>query len=156
MKTRRIVMIALAALVAMSAVGVASAQPPEQRRDGPRGRGGRHPIIRGLHHVASAITEATGLEHSDIVAQLADGKTLAEIIAENGGDTDAVKAELLAPLQERVAAAVEAGHITQERADEFLASANERLETLLNRVFERLPEIYERRQERRNPRDNKI
>ncbi len=156
MKTTRIVTIALAALVALSAVGIASAQPLEQRGEGPRGRGGHHPILRGLHHVASAVTEATGLERADIVAQLAEGKTLAEVITENGGDVEAVKAELLAPLQERAAAAVETERITQERADELLASASERLDTLLNRVFERLPEIYERRQERRNQLENEI
>ena len=156
MKTKHIVMIALSALVALSAVGVASAQPLEQRGDGPRGRGGRHPILRGLHHVASAVTEATGLEHADIVAQLAEGMTLAEVITENGGEVEAVKAELLAPLQERAAAAVEAERITQERADELLASASERLDTLFDRVFERLPEIYERRQERRNQLENEI
>lgn len=156
MTTKRIVTIALAALVALSAVGVASAQDLEQRGDGPRGRGGHHPILRGLHHVATAVTEATGLERDDIVAQLAEGKTLADIITANGGDVEAVKAELLAPLQERAAAAVEAERITQERADELLASASERIDTLLNRVFERLPELYERRQERLNQLGNEI
>jgi hypothetical protein len=156
MKTKRIVTIALAALVALSAVGVASAQTLEQRGDGPRGRSGRHPILRGLQHVSAAITEATGLERDDIVAQLAEGKTLAEVITENGGDVETVKAELLVPLQERAAAAVEAERITQERADELLASASERIDALLNRVFERLPELYERRQERRNQLENEI
>ena len=157
MKTKRIVLIALAALVAFSAVGVASAQGLEQRGNGPQhGRGGRHPILRGLRHVAAAITEATGLERADIVAQLAEGKTLGEVITENGGDVEAVKAELLASLQERTAAAVAAGHIMQEHADALLASASERIDTLFNRVFERLPEIYERRQDRRNQSDTKI
>jgi hypothetical protein len=158
MKTKRIVMIALAALVALSAVGIASAQGLEKRGDGdrPRGRGDRHPILRGLHHVAAAVTEATGLERADIVAQLAEGKTLAEVIAENGGDVETVKTELLAPLQERAAAAVENERITQERADELLANAGERIDALLNRVFERLPEIYERRQERHNQLENEI
>lgn len=156
MKARRIVMIALAALVALSVVGVASAQGLEQRGDGPRGRGGRHPIMRGLHHVATAITEATGLERADIVAKLAEGKTLAEVITENGGDVEAVKAQVLAPLEERAAAAVEDELITQKRADELLTNAGERIDNLLNRVFERLPEIYERRQERRNQLENEI
>lgn len=156
MKTKRIVTIALAALVTLSAVGVASAQTLEQRGDGPRGRGGRHPILRGLQHVSAAITEATGLERDDIVAYLAEGKTLAEVITENGGDVETVKAAVLTPLQERAAAAVEAGRITQERADEFLANVSERIDTLFSRVFERLPERYERRQERRNRFDNEI
>lgn len=156
MKARRIVMIALAALVALSVVGVASAQGLEQRGDGPRGRGGRHPIMRGLHHVATAITEATGLERADIVAKLAEGKTLAEVITENGGDVEAVKAQVLAPLEERAAAAVEDERITQERADELLTNAGKRIDNLLNRVFKRLPEIYERRQERRNQLENEI
>jgi hypothetical protein len=156
MKTKRIVTIALAALVALSAVGVASAQAVEQRGDGPRGRGGRHPTLRGLHHVSTAMSEATGLERADIIAQLAEGKTLAEVITDNGGDVETVKADLLAPLQERAAAAVEAERITQERADELLANASERIDTLLNRVFERLPELYERRQERLNQWENGI
>lgn len=156
MKTKRIVLIALSALVAFSAVGVASAQGFEQRGYGLRGHGGRHPILQGLRHVTSAVTDATGLERADLVAQLAAGKTLAEIITENGGDVETVKTAVLIPLQERAATAVEAGRITEERANEFLANASERIDTLFSRDFERLSERYERRQERRNQPDHKI
>ena len=156
MKHKRIFTLSLMALVVFSAVGLVSAQDLEPRGDGPHGRGGRHPILRGLHHVATAITDATGLEHADIIAQLAEGMSLAEVITENGGDVEAVKAELLTPLQERAAAAVAAERITQDRADDLLANATERLDTLLKRIFENLPDLYERRQERLNHPENEI
>lgn len=159
MKMKRIITVALTAFVALSAVGLASAQGAAQRPKGPRGEGernGRHPIARGLWHVASAAAEASGLERADLIAHLAEGKTLAEIITENGGDITIVKNELLVPLQERAAAAVENGRITQKRADTLLARADKRIDHLLNHVFERLPQIYERRQDRRNPLDTKI
>ncbi len=40
------------------------------------------------------IAEATGLSNEDIQGQLVEGKTMAELITENGGDLEAVRAQL--------------------------------------------------------------
>lgn len=91
-----------------------------------------------LRNVIGLTADATGLERSEIVAQLADGKTLAEVISESGGSVEEVKAQILARISERLTSAVDNERITQERADEILAAAETRVDTLLNHVFERL------------------
>ncbi len=42
----------------------------------------------------TAVTEATGLSAEAVQTALSEGKTLAEIITENGGDVEAVKTTL--------------------------------------------------------------
>jgi hypothetical protein len=150
MKRKQIALILLAALMALSAASVTSAQPPNRTPGegqpngegrGPRGEHRRpRPVLHGVRHIVMSVGEATGLTPREIVALLAEGNTLAQVIADNGGDVGAVRADILAPLQERVAAAVENGRITQARGDELLATAAERLDEMLNRVFERLTE----------------
>lgn len=139
MNRKQIVLSLIAVLVALSAVGVASAQDLEHRPDEGRGRD-RHPAMKIMRHVMSTVSEATGLEPRDVMTQLADGSTLSEIVTANGGDVDAVKAEILAPMQERIATALENERITQEQADELLTRATERLDEMFDRVFERLGE----------------
>jgi hypothetical protein len=157
MKSKRIVLIVLVALVVLSTVGIAAAQAPGHRPGtGPRGEGGRgprghHPVLNGIRHAMHIIAEASGLERAEIVAQLAEGKTLAEIITESGANVDDAKADMLAPLVERAAAAVENGRITQDRADQLIAAASARLDELLNHVFERLADRDELPLRRRTP-----
>lgn len=56
--------------------------------------------------IVEILTEATGLEGQEIFAQLREGKTLTELIEENGGDVEAIKTEvtafLTANIDERV------------------------------------------------------
>ncbi len=49
--------------------------------------------------VVAAIGEATGLSLEEIQGQAAEGKTLAEIVTENGGDEEAVRAAAAATLE---------------------------------------------------------
>lgn len=53
-----------------------------------------------LAPVWDVLTGATGLAIEEIQAQTAEGKTLAEIIEASGGDVEAVKADLIAALQD--------------------------------------------------------
>ena len=139
MKIRRFALIVVAALAALSAVTAASAQESTTGDIASEVAGrGRHPIMQILRNVIGITADATGLERTEIVAQLADGKTLAEVISESGGSVDEVKAQILARISERLTSAVENGRITQERADEILATTETRVDTLLNHVFERL------------------
>ena len=66
------------------------------------------------------VTEATGLSLQEIQAEAADGKTLAEIISENGGDVDIVREELLAFFSQAENADTDA---VAERADNLLNNA---------------------------------
>ncbi|MCK6577112.1 MAG: hypothetical protein L6Q98_03280 [Anaerolineae bacterium] len=98
-------------------------------------RGGR--VERELGHMLrdralmKAVEDATGLHPRDVLEQMRLGKTLGEVITENGGDPQEVIDATLAAATERLAQAVENGRITQERADDRLAQ----LETLLNDVM---------------------
>lgn len=78
------------------------------------------------------LAEATGLEPQDLMAQLQDGKTPAELIEENGGDVEAVKAQIMASITEKVNEGVANENITQENADQILANLEERIDNLLN------------------------
>lgn len=82
------------------------------------------------------ITESLGLEPGEIRQAIADGATLAEVIETNGGDVDAVTAEIIALATERVNGLVADETITQEQADEFLAELETRVDTFLNRTWE--------------------
>lgn len=95
------------------------------------GRSPRENLGYGLVVLAA---EQTGLEPREIRAQLREGATLAEILSENNVDVDAFVETAAAQIEERVAAAVEAGRITQEQADRRLENLRERLTDLVNGV----------------------
>jgi hypothetical protein len=83
---------------------------------------------RGLFgELAQSIKDATGLTGQEIAQQVLDGATLSEVISANGGDVEAIKAEVLAAATERVNNRVANGDITQEEADAILAQAEEEL-----------------------------
>ncbi|MEQ8676834.1 MAG: hypothetical protein RLP44_32905 [Aggregatilineales bacterium] len=84
--------------------------------------------------VIAIIATETGLEAQDIVAQVRDGATLAEVIEANGGSVDNVIQTALANITERLAEQVAEGNITQEQADQRLERAQTALENLLNGV----------------------
>jgi hypothetical protein len=93
------------------------------------GRPGQRSFARGL---AQQVAEATGLEVSEVVAQVRDGVTVAELLTANGVDVTNFTNDVIANASERLAQAVENGRITQERADEMIAQLIERLLEILN------------------------
>lgn len=119
--------------------GVVSAQEGDGNGRG-RGdnRGGRFgdrqqaQLRDHIREVMEAVVTETGLEPQAILQQLRDGSTLADIITANGGSVDNVIAVALGNVQERIAQAVENGNLTQERADELLASAETRITEWMN------------------------
>jgi len=90
------------------------------------GRGGE------LREVVELVAEQTGLDAQELLQQLRDGATLAEIITANGGDVDGIIAILIGLITEKTNQAVTDGKITQERADEILANVEERTTNLFN------------------------
>jgi len=95
-----------------------------------------HP--RGTHksgrfrQVTKSVAEALGMEVSDVVALKKEGKTLAQIIADNNGDFDAIVDTLVEKLRERLQEKVDSGDITQEKMDHRLDKAEERINAVLN------------------------
>ncbi len=83
--------------------------------------------------VIGGTAQVLGVEPSYVVEELKDGATLAEILVENGGSADAVVDLVTAGVRDKLAAAVDAGRVTQEQADAHLAKVQEAATTLLNK-----------------------
>lgn len=84
---------------------------------------------RWARFVIGTAADFLGVEVEDLVAQLREGSTLAEIA---GAQTDALIAALVAGVEERLDEAVADGRLTQEEADEKLAEATERITSFVN------------------------
>jgi uncharacterized protein (DUF433 family) len=113
--TQKIILIvALLGLLALgvNAVGAqdTSAQPGQRRQPGP------------IRAVINVVADETGLEPRNILGQLRDGLTLADIITANGGDVDQVIADSVSKLTDEITQAVSNGRLTQDRADHLLSN----------------------------------
>jgi hypothetical protein len=97
---------------------------PEGAPEGCRGPG------RGAGMEAAA--EALGMTADELRTALRDGQTIAEIAEANGVDVQVVIDAMVAEAQEHLAEKVAAGEMTQEEADEKLASLEERITERVN------------------------
>lgn len=89
------------------------------------------------HHVARhldlpAVAELLGMTGEELRSALQGDQTLASIAAERDVDLTAVVDALVVTHRERLAAKVTAGNLSQEKADELLAGAEERATALVN------------------------
>lgn len=116
----KVTLISLVVLVMALAVSSVSAQDQPRRDDAV------------LRQVVQLVTTETGLSAQEVAQQVRDGNTLAQVISSNGGDVEAVIAEMTTLLTERITQASANGTITQERADTLLADLDTRLTNLLN------------------------
>ncbi|HRF96449.1 MAG TPA: hypothetical protein PLZ51_14685, partial [Aggregatilineales bacterium] len=71
-------------------VGAVSAQGGGGRGQGGGRGGGDRPNGDGLRDIVQVVVDATGLDPQDLMQQLRDGATLADIITANGGDVNTV------------------------------------------------------------------
>lgn len=100
------------------------------------GRGFGQPVQRGgFMALYEAIIDQTDLSGVEIMQQLHDGGTLAEMITASGGDVNVIVDAAIANATEMVNLAVENGRLTQEEANELLASAEQRFTEILNTDF---------------------
>lgn len=104
---------------------------PLQRPEGRPGKGGR----RGFGAIGT-ISEAIGLDAEEIMSTWQEGGTLADIITANGGDVEAVKAQIVADVTEKINEALAEGKIDQAEADEKLAELEAHVDEQLNSEFE--------------------
>ncbi len=109
--------------------GPGRGRPGEGRpgHDGPGRPGGCQPF-RGVDQVA----ELLGLTVGEIVSELEQGMSLAQIAEANGVTAAELAATLLAGIEEHVAQAVADGKIDEARAEEILANAAEKIDMLIN------------------------
>ena len=90
---------------------------------------------------SSAILEATGLDEAGLKEALQAGSTIAELVEANGGVVDSVIAELVAAASAALNTRIEAGQLTQERADSILEMLEARISARLNGSFEGLGSV---------------
>jgi hypothetical protein len=80
----------------------------------------------------AAAADAIGIEPRQLLAELRDGATVAEVAADNGVERSAVVDAVEAAFRERLDAAVEGGWLTQEEADERAEDIREHAEAFVD------------------------
>jgi len=76
-----------------------------------------------------------GMTREALMAELKKGKSLAQVARDKGKGVDGLVAAMVKPFQERLAKAVEAKRLTQQRADEILKRFTDATEKLAQRQF---------------------
>lgn len=139
MKIKKIGLVVLVISMLAMVVGAVGAQDNQPGGNGPRDqRRPRAALAVGQDLVQIVATEL-GLEPTDVLLLLREGKSLATIITENNGDLEAITAKLIAAETERINAAVADEKLQQARADELLAN----LETFITNALNREPRLGE-------------
>ena len=98
------------------------------------------PLVRALpphlgpigKHLLKGFADSLSMDVADVVAQLKDGKTLRQIVQEQGSTPDAVFDTLSAKIKARLADAVAQERITQQQMDQRLAKLREGFDRLLD------------------------
>lgn len=138
----RLASIGLASVIAVGVIGTAGVALADDPGSGPPPAGAQGDGPGGLRHAKHHIVKLTLadiIKHSglgkDVFAQgFKDGKTINEILEENGQDPEAIEAAVLADLDSRLDEAVANGKITQEQADKAYAKAQEALPRFMSEV----------------------
>ncbi|RRR70661.1 MAG: hypothetical protein EI684_12960 [Candidatus Viridilinea halotolerans] len=92
------------------------------------GRGGTHSLV-------AKVAEKLSVTREELIAQLGTEGTLAGALEQGGVNVPSFVDDVVAEHTARIEAAVAAGRLTREQADERLASMRERIETQLNTPF---------------------
>jgi uncharacterized protein YidB (DUF937 family) len=94
----------------------------------------------GIGFDSEGLAEFLAIEPEQLRDELqADGATLASVAEAHGKSRDELKAFMLGDLQEKLDARAAEGDLTQERADEILAEANDRVDELIDGEFDKPP-----------------
>ena len=120
---RLLIPLVLAATFLVAGSAVADAQRPAK------------PVAqRGILAVAA---QYVGLERRALAGELRSGKSLAQVATARGKSVDGLKQALLTALKTRLDARVAAGRLPAERAQRLLARAQQRIDRLVNRTWNR-------------------
>lgn len=95
----------------------------------------RRPSDRLSLRVAESVAETLGLEMQNVLSDLQGGKTLCQIITNNGGDVDAVTQIAKDAVANAVRTALANGELRQERAENILNN----LEAFVQQALDRAP-----------------
>jgi polyhydroxyalkanoate synthesis regulator phasin len=95
-----------------------------------------HGILGPGNNLISIVADQLGMSLTDLLTELQDGKSIADVAAEKGVDTGAIVDAYLAELKEDLDEAVADGRITQNQADYSLEQAEERVVDQLDNTWE--------------------
>lgn len=130
-RIKTLVIVILAAVMALSAVGMAAAQDPGDGNR-PERRGGRGGAFHDI--VIQTIADELGIDPSELVLDPETDQTLRDIILANGGDPYAISATVVAAVTDHVNEQILAGDLTAERGDEILSDLDTRVADALDRT----------------------
>ncbi len=88
--------------------------------------------MRALGGIVSSVAETLGMTPREIVQELKDGRSLAEIGEAKGVSADTLKSTILTAAQDKLDQAVADGKLTQERADKITARLTDNIDKILN------------------------
>jgi len=86
----------------------------------------------GPGHVMDAAAEALGMPQDELMGQLRDGNSLAEVAEAQGKDLEAFKAELLDQVQAQLDELVAEDDLTQEQADGIFQRTEENIDDIVS------------------------
>lgn len=112
--------------------------------EGPFGRGGKHggrsgfgPGHEGFE--LSVIAQSLNMTEADLLTDLQDGKTLADIAAEKNVDLATIKTAVLDNLKSKLDQAVTNGQLTQEQADQIYNLAATNFDNMASQAWQGRP-----------------
>jgi transposase-like protein len=92
-----------------------------------------HPGVWGFADgPIAAAADAIGMGPVELLAELRNGRTIAEVASDHGVEVSAVVDAVVGSLQDRLDAAVDNGWITQAEADELAADLQEQATAIVN------------------------
>jgi polyhydroxyalkanoate synthesis regulator phasin len=92
-----------------------------------------HPRI--AFGVLDSAADAIGITRGELMDELRDGKSLAQVAQEHNVSVDDLKNAMLQDAKAKLDEAVANGDLTQERADSIYAKFQERIDDLVNRTW---------------------
>ena len=94
--------------------------------------GGRGGCGGGKYQIKEAAAEVLGISEDDLITDLRDGQSLAQIAAAQGMSVEDFRAALLENVTADLQARLDAGDITQEQFDEKVAELNANIDEIIN------------------------
>jgi polyhydroxyalkanoate synthesis regulator phasin len=91
-------------------------------------RGGR----MGDAHLMESAATVLGISADDLMTQLRDGKSLADVAEAQGISVDKLKTDLLAQVKTELGTLVSDGKITQSQADDVYSRTESNIDTIIN------------------------
>jgi polyhydroxyalkanoate synthesis regulator phasin len=104
-----------------------------RHHEGQQGQQGQERFRKAARReIIQSAAGAIGIEPKELVAELKDGKSIADVAAEHNVPLDDVKAQITEDATARLAELVADGKLTQERADAMLQKLADNLDRILN------------------------